>query len=825
MTLVENENNMVGNTPQTGLPRTRAIRRGCASLVWLVVLPVWGVGLARADYSLSGLSASVQGGTVTYQVGVCAPATGTVPLGIYHDLAAAPAVGSTPDRTVQATAGPSCPINKLTWGGAPVGLHRSYAMVDPAGKVAESNEGNNAAGPVEVCVGADLRLSHCALWVTGAELRYKASVCNLGSAPAQKFRVGFFHDYGVSPPSKYKSDLFGGVSILHPGYCTDVVASGERKVSGNFKAWCQADNQNFVLECQEDNNNRGPLPYTLSYADLAITSLRARTRGPRVEYTVKVCNEGPRAATKFFVDIYFQRYKRPPTIGSPGDMALPVAGLATKQCTTLVGLSPPLANNSYGSWALADADDYVAETDEADNLSGVIVVVGGGGGKLVAGCEDLDGDGHGRGAGCSGQLDCDDQDSKIHPGATEVCHNGVDEDCDMTPDDGCPGSACTDLDGDGFGTGKCALVDCDDTDATVHPFAAEKCGDNKDDNCNKIADDGCPGRQCRDLDGDGYGVGAGCPGPQDCADGDPLVHPKAKEVCGDGVDNDCDGTPEDGCSGALDGDNDGHAVGGGAGRQRDCDDRDASIYPGAKEVCGDGKDNDCDGTVDDGCPGVRCVDHDGDGWGVGPDCKRADCDDTRNAVFPWAAEACDGVDNDCDGTVDEGCPASACKDLDGDGFGAGAGCCNAPGATACRQGCDDSDGGVHPWAAEICFDSADNNCDGQKDEGCTLCRDADGDGHGIGARCSNWDCDDGAASTYPGASETCDGVDNDCDGVVDDDCVGCGCGAPGGRAGPRPGVLLLLILAALMAVRVGRGPRRTTHGRGSGPRLQMEKDR
>ena len=82
-------------------------------MVWLVLLPIWGVGLARADYSLSGLSASVQGGTVTYQVRVCALATGTVPLGIYHDLAAASVVGSTPDQTVQATAGPSCPVN---WG-------------------------------------------------------------------------------------------------------------------------------------------------------------------------------------------------------------------------------------------------------------------------------------------------------------------------------------------------------------------------------------------------------------------------------------------------------------------------------------------------------------------------------------------------------------------------------------------------------------------------------------------------------------------------------------------------------------------------------------
>jgi hypothetical protein len=103
--------------------------------------------------------------------------------------------------------------------------------------------------------------------------------------------------------------------------------------------------------------------------------------------------------------------------------------------------------------------------------------------------------------------------------------------------------ACQDADGDGFTAPACGGTDCDDQNASVHPWATEVCGDGVDNDCNGIIDD-------LDRDGDGYidkmCIGFNGPGG-DCWDTNDSVHPSAPEVCGDGVDNDCSGVIDDGC--------------------------------------------------------------------------------------------------------------------------------------------------------------------------------------------------------------------------------------------------------------------------------------
>lgn len=166
----------------------------------------------------------------------------------------------------------------------------------------------------------------------------------------------------------------------------------------------------------------------------------------------------------------------------------------------------------------------------------------------------------------------------------------------------------------------------------------------------------------------------------------------------------------------------------------DCDDTNPAINPGATDIC-DGIDNNCNGQIDED------ADLDGDGF---TSCG-GDCDDNNANVHPNMTEVCDGIDNNCDGVIDEG------FDLDGDGF------------TICNGDCNDNDITINPNVSEVC-DGVDNNCNGTIDEGF----DMDGDGFSI---CGG-DCNDADASINPAAVEICDGIDNDCNGLIDDGVTG-----------------------------------------------------
>ena len=171
----------------------------------------------------------------------------------------------------------------------------------------------------------------------------------------------------------------------------------------------------------------------------------------------------------------------------------------------------------------------------------------------------------------------------------------------------------------------------------------------------------------------------------------------------------------------LDADRDGYPL------PEDCDDGLPEVHPEAPELC-DGIDNNCDGTL-----GSGEVDADADGVLV---CA-GDCDDDDDGAYPGAPELCDGIDNNCDGALDE-------SDLDGDGW------------RTCDGDCDDSDPTIHPGAAELC-DGLDNDCDGDVGED-----DADLDGF----RGCEGDCDDADPAVHPDAAEGCDGLDTDCDGLL-----------------------------------------------------------
>ncbi len=384
------------------------------------------------------------------------------------------------------------------------------------------------------------------------------------------------------------------------------------------------------------------------------------------------------------------------------------------------------------------------------------------------------------------------------------------------------GDDVVDQDGDGVPAGE----DCDDSDATVNPMADEVC-DGLDNDCDGEVDEDATDATTwyADEDGDGYGdseqTEIACEQPEDavaeggdCDDEDDAINPGAEEIC-DGVDNNCDGEIDEGATSTYYADADGDGFGdpettieacdapeGYVEDSNDCDDENPAVNPDAEEICDD-IDNNCDGTIIDCLPGGFYLDSDGDGFGD-PDRRvdgaeappgyvedNTDCDDTDPSINPDADEVCDGLDNDCDGEVDEevaGAPTWY-EDGDGDGFGnpdvTTEACAPPEGYVDNNTDCDDADPGANPEAEEIC-DGADNDCDGEADEAdavdaSTWYADADADGFGDpettveacsapeGYVADGTDCDDSDGAINPEAEEICDGADNDCDGETDEE--------------------------------------------------------
>ncbi len=172
----------------------------------------------------------------------------------------------------------------------------------------------------------------------------------------------------------------------------------------------------------------------------------------------------------------------------------------------------------------------------------------------------------------------------------------------------------------------------------------------------------------------------------------------------------------------------------------DCNDACPTCYPAAEEIC-DALDNDCDGSIDEGLTVTIWRDADGDGFGNGPsrrdDCEIPagyvengdDCNDASDVVNPDADEICDGLDNDCNGSVDEELLSTFFTDGDGDGFGdaesAFEACVAPEGAVDNGDDCDDEDEATNPAAEEI-VDGSDNDCNGEIDD--IVAPDGDGDG-------------------------------------------------------------------------------------------------
>jgi hypothetical protein len=364
-------------------------------------------------------------------------------------------------------------------------------------------------------------------------------------------------------------------------------------------------------------------------------------------------------------------------------------------------------------------------------------------------CEaDKDGD------GVANEDDCAPLNPDVYPGAEEVCDE-LDNDCDFVVDEGFADSDadglkdCVDLDDDNDGDQD--ETDCEPLNGAIYHDALEIC-DSKDNDCDGEVDEELGTFPC--------GLGQCAHDAAKCVDGLPgSCNPflgTTPEIC-DGKDNDCDGLVDEdlGTSACGLGICAHSVVNCQGGLSQVCDPGEGAL----DEVC-DGLDNDCDGKTDEEQPVLAC----GKGQcfhsaqscvgGVAHEC---------NPFEGAGPEVCDGVDNDCDGDIDEDLGTVPC----------GLGEC-AHDSVYCVDGKVQSCNPLLGAAAEIC-DAEDNDCDGLVDEelGITSC--------GLG-ECAQTvpNCIEGVPQICDPLSvaeeEVCDGKDNDCDGDTDEELGSSSCG-------------------------------------------------
>jgi hypothetical protein len=428
----------------------------------------------------------------------------------------------------------------------------------------------------------------------------------------------------------------------------------------------------------------------------------------------------------------------------------------------------------------------------------------------VGGICDADEDGYAPSS--HGGTDCDDSDSDVYPGNSEVCDD-KDNDCDGHIDNGLGMEICQgtcELFGSYDWTENGGSFNCCGNDADeASPFeAVEVTCDGNDNDCDGGIDEGVKTTYYRDQDGDTYGNNAdsveACSAPSgyvldntDCVDNNDQINPGMNDVC-NGVNDDCDGLTDDG-SGEVTPLND-RQSGVCVNSEKTCDttwknDYSSVVnYEEPDELTCDTLDNDCDGTADEGTKTKFYLDSDSDLYGNNAEITWAcsaplnyvldntDCDDSNTNVNPGAQEVCNGIDDDCDTFIDEE-DANSCllfyRDQDGDTYGltSDSRClCDLDGLynTNTDGDCNDANDQINPGMNDVCND-VDDDCNAGTADGSGEATPLNDRQSGVcdssekSCTAGNWVNDYSGIATYEEPNElTCDTLDNDCDGAVDE---------------------------------------------------------
>jgi hypothetical protein len=222
-----------------------------------------------ADLIAKDLAAKVAGATVTYTFNACnkgkVPAT-TFGVALYHDSPTPPKPGQPGDQSVKVPPGlapGTCAPLSLQRSQTPDGSYSSWVQVDVPGAVAESDEDNNVAGPVQVTVKVppkpDLTIKQFDVQVNGSDIVYTAEVCNVGTGGSFFFRLEIYYSKALKPGAFALGDdnvtFLGGLAA---GACKTVTRTYKNAPVGMYTSWAQVDALNTVAESDEGNNVAGP---------------------------------------------------------------------------------------------------------------------------------------------------------------------------------------------------------------------------------------------------------------------------------------------------------------------------------------------------------------------------------------------------------------------------------------------------------------------------------------------------------------------------------------------------------------------------------------
>ena len=230
----------------------------------------------------------------------------------------------------------------------------------------------------------DLTVSHSATSPGSGLIRYVAKVCNTGNGSAGNFRVHFYRNRSTPPQPGQSGDRVAQLGGLAAGACQTVAVTSGGVGSGTYSTWAQVDPEMAVVELRETNNLSGPRTVKVSGTTVLKPDLVVANMSPQVNssagvvtYTISVCNNGQAVSSSTVIDIYVNRTSAP-TTAYPGDVSLKFGSLAAGTCVATKASAKLTSSGTYRSWARVDRQNYVAESNENNNLFGPVIFTSGG---------------------------------------------------------------------------------------------------------------------------------------------------------------------------------------------------------------------------------------------------------------------------------------------------------------------------------------------------------------------------------------------------------------------------------------------------------------